>query len=718
MPKLSIFGKTFSEDNFKSEPFLALELSEEKRVKAAIWQITKNQKYKILKTAIKKYEGGWVEVISEISELILSLVKEEDLENKVKKVIFGLPKNFIEGEAIKKEYLANFKKLCQKLSLTPLGFVEIPQAIALLLKEREGRPQTAILLKAAKTYFSVNVFKIGKEIGSKTVFYKENIAVNLSQALKEFSELQTFPAKILLYDAEEDLEEIKQELLSYPWQREAGFLHFPKIEILDKDFSIAALIAGGMSEFTKESEKEEVSSQELGFLKDEDIVEKEAALVLEEKKTRAVKGEIKEEEKNKELVKKEIKKEEGFEIEEGEFEEEGGWIEGFKSFFSNIPWRLNFKRIIPALFVLGAILGGFIYYLYWIRPQAKVKIFVEPYSLEKDAEIILNLALEGLDETSELPGKEVSVEKIGSEKIGVSSKKEVGESAKGEVTIYNKTKNVKSFSKGIIIIGPKELKFTLDEDVSVASVSDEIIGTAGKKNVKATAVEIGPEGNLGAGSDFTFKDFPISSYAARNEKVFSGGTSREVAVVGEKDQNELLKTLKEKLSGEAKEELEAKLGSSERLLSETIEEATVKKKFSHDIEDEASELMLDLTMSFTAVSYNEEDLTSLLEKMAEESAPSNYKFDKEEVEMEVTSIEKKEGKILFNAHFKVNLIPEIEEEELKEKLAGKNSKEVNQHLRTMTNISGFEIEFDSRLPFMGKTLPFNSQKIFIEILPY
>lgn len=727
MFKLPILGKILSKENLENDSFLALELSEEKRVKIAIWQVNKNKKYKILKTAIKKYEGEWKEAISEISELILKLVKEEGLENKVEKVIFGLPKSFVKGERIKEEYLTNLKKLCQSLSLTPLGFVEIPQAIALSLKEKEGRSQTAILLKIAQSYFSVNVFKLGEEIGSRTVSYKENIAVSLSQALKEFSELQAFPAKILLYDGEESLEEVKQELLSYPWQKEAGFLHFPKIEVLDKDFSISALIAGGATEFTKEtfsvsekkSEKEEVSSQELGFLKDEDIVKKKTASILEEKEIGLVGGEAEEKEKKREVVKEEkIKKEEKFEIEGEELEEENGWMEGFKSFFSNIPWRPNFKRIIPALFVLGLILGGLLYYLYWVLPQAKVKIFVEPYSLEEDTEIILNLALENLDKSSELPGKEVSVERTGSEKINVSSKKDVGESAKGEVTIYNKTTNVKSFSKGAIIIGPKKLNFTLDSDVSVASVSDIIAGTSGKEKIKVTAVEIGPEGNLGAGSDFTFKDFPVNSYAARNEKAFSEGTSREVTVVGEKDQDELLKALKAKLANEAKEELEVQIGSSERLLLETIEEAIVKKKFSHDLEEETSELTLNLTMSFKAVSYNEDDLASLLEKIAEESAPSGYKFDKEEVEMEVTSIEKEEDKILFNAHFKVDLIPEIKEEELKEKLVRKNSEEVDQYLRTTTNISGFEIKFISYPPLMGKNLPFNPQKISIEILPY
>lgn len=713
MPKvLPILEKILPKENLGEEFLLALEISEEKRVKAAIWEAGK-EKYKILKTASQDCGGDWEETISGISQLVLKLVEEIKRGVEVKKVIFGLPKSYVEGEQIKEPHLSNLKKLCEQLSLTPLGFVEIPQAIAFLLKDKEGHPQTAILLKLGKSYFSFNIFELGKELGSKTISYRENIAENLSQALKEFSELESFPSKIILYDGEEDLEEARQELLSFPWQKEAGFFHFPKIEILDEDFSISALVAAGASEFTKKisqiPEEEKVSSKELGFLKEEDVAKREAPSLPEK--------EEKEEKKAREWEE---------EIEEGIEEESKGvsnlffsLAQAFRSIFVNITLKPNLNRFVPILFLSVLILGGSLFYLYWISPKATIKLFVEPHSLEEDAEIVLNLSLKTPDEaSSQIPGKEVVVEKIGSEKIAVSSKKEVGEPARGGITIYNKTLNLKSFPKAAVIIGPKELKFTLDTDVLVASLSDVIAGTPGKEKAKVTAVKIGPEGNLGAGSDFTFKDFPVTSYAARNEEAFSGGTSREVTVVGKKDQDDLFELLKEKLTNEAKEELEKKLGSSEKLLAETIEGKILEKKFNHDVGEETDELTLDLTMSFKGVSYNEEDLSALLERMAEENAPSGYKFDKEEVEMEVTSIKTEMDKILFNAHFKVKLMPEIKEEELKKKIVGKKLKDVEEYLRTVHQFSGFEVKFASCPPFMRETFPLNSQKIFIEIRPF
>lgn len=723
MVKLPILGKFFSKKDQESEPLLALEIAEEKKAKLAIFTAWEGN-YRLLKIAIKKFSGDWEEGIDGIYQLFTKLTKEAELEGRIKKVIFGLPKSFVEKEKIKKPYLDCLKKLCQKASLTPLGFVEIPQAMTLFLKEKEGRPQTAILLKVGKTDFFLSVFKIGADIGSKTVAYQDNLAFSLSQALKDFVELQTFPTKIILYNGGESLETVKQELLNFPWQKEAGFLHFPKIETVAEDFSLLSLVAVGASQFVGQAtqvpnveidlkKQEEVTSQELGFLKEEDVAKRE--LPLPPEKT-----------KEKKEIEEKVVKEERKEVEKGvkqKMVEIGPrFLDSFKetlqSFWVKIPLSINFKLLMLLLVFFFFIFGGVGYYGFWLRPQVKIKLFVEPHLLERDEEIVFNPSLESLDEVeNQLPGKEVTLEKKGLEKIGVTSKKEVGDAASGEVTIFNKTTNLKTFAKGTTIIGPKDLKFTLDNEITVASLSDVIAGTPGKEKVKVTALKIGPEGNLGAGSDFTFEDLPVTSYAARNEKAFSGGTSREVTVVGEKDQKELMEKLKKKLASQVKEEFEEQLGPSERLIVETLEDKILEKKFDHQVGDETDELTLDLKVSFKALVYSEDDLGILIQKMIKESAPEGFKFDQKAVEMEVTNIEKDKDKVSLRAHFKVSLLPEVEIDQLREKLAGKKLPQVEDYLRNLKNIAGFEVVSFSSPPLMAKTLPFNPVKIFIEIEP-
>lgn len=711
MPKqLPILGKILLKKEKEVEPLLALEICEEKKVKIALWQVRKG-KYEILKKASAQYEGDWEEVVPKVKQQVEKLVEELELKKKKipSKAIFGLPKKFIKEDKIKSSFKKTLKALCQHLLLTPLGFVETPQAIAFLLKQRQDQPLTAILLRVDQTSFTFNIFKIGKDVSSQTVFYENNLALKFSQALRSFTELQTFPAKIFLYDGEKNLEEIKEELLSFPWQKEAGFLHFPQIEILKEDFSLEGLVAAGASELeTKEisvfaekedleerpSEEKTILSQELGFLKDEDVAEKKSLVVEEEK----------EEE----------------ETPESKFDFFSSFIQAviktINSFTVNFPYRLNLKRAGFLLVFAVLVLGVFLFYSYWLLPQAHLKLLVEPYTLEKDTKVVLNLSSEKLDTNlAEIPGRELTIERKTADKITVTSKKEVGDQARGEVIIYNKTTSPKIFSKGTVLIGPKGLRFTLDSEVTVASLSDVIAGTPGKEKVKVTAEKIGPEGNLGAGSDFTFEDFPVTSFAARNEKAFSGGTSREVTVVGEKDRDDLLKRLQDKLTNQAKEGFEEKLSAEERILTETIEGKILEKKFDHEVGDETDELSLDLTMSFKAVVYDENNLSDLLKKMAEESAPKGFGFEKPEVEMEITSIEREKDKISFTAHFKVKLLPEIDEAGLKKKIAGRKSEKVEEYLRTQGNLTGFEIQFLSNPPFMRNTFPFNPQKISVEI---
>ena len=56
---------------------------------------------------------------------------------------------------------------------------------------------------------------------------------------------------MILYDSREDLEAAKQDLISYDWQAKLPFLHFPKIESLEKDATIKAVAIGGGAEVAK-----------------------------------------------------------------------------------------------------------------------------------------------------------------------------------------------------------------------------------------------------------------------------------------------------------------------------------------------------------------------------------------------------------------------------------------------------------------------------------
>ena len=60
------------------------------------------------------------------------------------KTIFGVKRDWIENEKIKKDYLVKLKKISDELDFKPVGFLVISEAISHLLQIEEGAPVSAI----------------------------------------------------------------------------------------------------------------------------------------------------------------------------------------------------------------------------------------------------------------------------------------------------------------------------------------------------------------------------------------------------------------------------------------------------------------------------------------------------------------------------------------------------------------------------------------------
>jgi len=56
----------------------------------------------------------------------------------------------------------NIKQLTKTLGLTPLGFIEIPQALTSFLRKKEDTPASALLVGVNKKTVSVSFLRVGK----------------------------------------------------------------------------------------------------------------------------------------------------------------------------------------------------------------------------------------------------------------------------------------------------------------------------------------------------------------------------------------------------------------------------------------------------------------------------------------------------------------------------------------------------------------------------
>ena len=275
-----------------------------------------------------------------------------------------------------------------------------------------------------------------------------------------------------------------------------------------------------------------------------------------------------------------------------------------------------------------------------------------------------------------IPGRKREKSISGEKTVPVNGKKNVGDPARGTVTIYNKALNDTITSKKVPAIATGSLQFTLDNDIDIASASETIGSiTFGKGDVEATAVAIGPQSNVAAGIEFTFANTSSSIAIVRNEKAFAGGTSREVTVVTRADYDAFVKSMSDELLVKAKQELSSAVEGNDKLIDGTIKTSVTEKVFGQELDQEAKELQGKLTIAVSGIAYSESDVRAYLTTVASSTVPAGYAINDAKTTIEVTNIQiKKDGKITAKATMNAVALPTVDALVIQSALAGKSNK--------------------------------------------
>ena len=236
----------------------------------------------------------------------------------------------------------------------------------------------------------------------------------------------------------------------------------------------------------------------------------------------------------------------------------------------------------------------------------------------------------------------------------------------------------------------------------------------GKAGVNVTAKKIGSEGNLPASTEFQIGNESTDKFIAVNDLPFTGGDSKEIAAVSEEDRKKLKEELLDKLSKEAKEELQQKLEGS-TIPEGGLQVEVTKEKYDKAVGEEAKTFSLTLEVKATAKLFQEEDLKKVLVESIKPSVPEGFVVDEagSTVGSEISQTEGEDVEIL--GKIKAVLIPDIKKDDLKKQLSGKNFGSAASHLQSLKNISGFEIEVKPGIFRIFKFMPFNASKINIVI---
>ena len=717
----------------EKEYLCALVVTED-RVDAALWETSKDGKVSVLKTSQQSLAGEWEKTIDAADSAVTEIESALPEGAELTKVVFGLFPEWLTEDRIKDAYLKKLKQLTSSLSLTPLGFVELPIAVVHLLQKDEGTQQTVVLLGLEAKHLTVSIFKIGKLVKNVTTDRTDQIAVDVEKILVSFTDLEVLPSRILVYGTSNDLEQVKTDLLNFPWQKKANSLHFPKIEVLPNHFPVKAVAVASATEIMPHTESEtaevevvpttstdtteiteqssEVTTiaQDLGFVKNADIADAQPETAV------TTDAEIEAQAENVANV---------LPMSTPQMTSTPQKLPSVKLPSFKLP-KLTFTLRLPKLpklglvviLVLGLLLiSGGVAVAYWFLPHATVKILVTPQNLDKTLTITVDEQAESVDADQKvLPGKTVTEEVKGGKDVTTSGKKTVGDKAKGEVTIYNKTLNTKVFKKGTILSAGK-LKFTLDEETSIASASEGLGSlTYGTTKTAITSSDIGSAANAAASTEFTFSELPTSSYSARNEKALTGGSSRDIAIVSRDDQSRAREQALAELETQAQTQLKQKLSSEDKLLDNSLTSKVLQETFSKEVGEEADQVTIDMTVISTGIVYKQADFFTLLEGIVNANLPENYIYTKEDAKISVESTQEgKNGIHIFTANIQVPLLPKVATTDMAKKLVGKKISEATEYMKSQGGISGVEFSVNAPLTQLKNSLPINPANITIEI---
>lgn len=736
------------------EFFLTLLLSSGK-VSSILFEKT-GSKLLILGASTQEFEGSLdalpPQKLLEISDIVISNVEEKlPVGDELSKTIFAVPYNWVFEGRIVKEKLASLKTLCDELKLTPVGFIVSLEAIIAFLHRLEGAPVTAIFVEAHEKHVTASIVKNGSILGVFEAAIEQDAAKAIDSLLLSQNVVENLPPKIILLNFEH-AKKIQQSVLSHSWSKSLSFLHIPQVDVLDSEIESQAVIAGVSSQMgfaeiphvkLDKIEKTQVpiavAAEEATLETSEDVEPAKTELENEEVVSEAV--EVRSEEfgffKDVDVLDKKTQEKEleGKPVDKDDLEEELPMVhtnDGKQHVKRSLPhvkipafsmpelkFPFSFKSLpkskgpllYPLIAVAVLIIGVVGYYYTFEKVEVLVTLDKREISQEMDVEFVVDSETSAQNGIIKISEKEVKVE--GSEEKAATGKKETGETAKGEVTIYNKTEDKKVFPKGSVIIGPNNLLFELADEVSVASTSSFSTTFSNAKG-KVEASKFGKEYNIPSGTNFSFENQSTTNFFAKNDQAFSGGTKQEIKVVSANDISELTTKIVSSLTQKALDQEKGTMTKGNTLLPQALNYAFDEKNFSKDEGQEASSVSLTAALTLT-LGYLDKDEISKFAQDAGESVPASYTYSIADSKVEVADIsENDDGNISGTINMNSIFVPKVSVSESVKELTGKSEGRVSE-IVTGEGISNTQVVFTRSLPFMPKVLPFNKNNISVVV---
>ena len=286
--------------------------------------------------------------------------------------------------------------------------------------------------------------------------------------------------------------------------------------------------------------------------------------------------------------------------------------------------RLRTPRLIFAVMVFLAVLAVLLVGALSTVPSAQILLIPRSQPVVVNLNVVVDPNIRAVDYArSRIPATYVSTELEGNAQVATTGKKDIPASrAAGKVVFVNQLSAPVKIPKGSAV--RTSAFVTAIRFVTVADV--EVPGGFGAQiEAPIEAVEVGPVGNVAANLINEVEGVAALAVRVSNPQPTGGGGSRQVPSVTQADRDRLRTALLKQLVQRAYEQLDAKLGEQEYILTESLAVAEVlDETFDRFVTEEAPSLGLQMRVRVAALKVGMQDANALVFAAMAAKVPPGY----------------------------------------------------------------------------------------------
>ncbi len=650
------------------------------------------------------YSNGWENLVQDIDELLFKL--EDETKCRIEKTIFFVFSHLIEEKTkeIKKPYLQKIKEITKTLEIKPIGYIECQDAVVSFLQERDGAPLSSILIELDDTFAGIFIYKGGHKIHSFIVSRTDNIIDDIVSVFDSLGKT-LLPNRVILYNSG-NLSHESGKIISYRWSSDL-FVQLPRVEILKEDNIQEGLLHVFADQTYQKNSgtfvHEEVKAKEvLGFMIATDVKNSADRLEQEysmpETKQQKTTNQLQGGNSNVKMLFQTIQKK----------------TKHISTLLTSISIRpkksyMIFIGLLSSIVVL-------IFCVEYLFHRADLTLVLATKTIKKDLNI---KALLQTNKVGFLPiFVATSSTKMKDVKI-TTGKRDVGEMATGEVTLFNFDDEDKSFAKGTII-EVDNMKFSLNEEVRVAAstlAQDASAKLPGKKNVKVTALDIGTESNIDKGKRFKIEDLSLSVFFAMNDEAFSGGTKKSIKTVSKKDLEDLKNQILEKSKRQQQETIKKQIAKQVNLVEPLMKVSLDDMKYSKELGEEGDNVSLEAKVIAQYYYYESQDMISVLKNSISKEIPPGYDLIDTNLSHSVLSVKDEDEEINLKVKVEARAGKKIDTSIILADISGKTKTATANILNSNTDINSHILIITPNILVLKEFTPFFRKNIHI-VLEY